>query len=183
MSIKWLALDHKRHVGKLTLIQHTVNADPEAVLLLHGVAFLDWRAEVGARIGIKYVDILKVVLAITATNDVKFAVDERHGMAGSRIWVRIVFSVEDVVAVLPGGRFWVESVQIIEAVCVRTAASEQVELVIDVAQFHACARCRALAHDFHLRPGEGRYLKHKQIIQSLRAVPAAKYVQLVFDYT
>ena len=72
-------------------------------------------------------------MAITATDDVKFAVHERHGMACARIRVRIVFGVEDVVAVFPGGRFWVESVQIVEAVCVRSAATEQVELVIDVA--------------------------------------------------
>ena len=58
MPIKRLALDHERHVGKLALIQHAVDADPEPVLLLHGVAFLDWRAEVGARIRIKNVDIL-----------------------------------------------------------------------------------------------------------------------------
>ena len=104
-------------------------------------------------------------------------------MSSARVWIRIIFCVKDIVAMLPRRRFRIKCIQIIETVCMRSTTSEKIKLIADIAKLHAGSGCWTFADYFDLRPSEGWYLKYKQIIQSLRSVPSAKNVKLVLDYT
>lgn len=162
MPIKRLTFNHKSHIGKLSLIQHAVYTGPQSILLLCLImGFLDSACEIRTWIGIKNIHILQIILPITTPNNVQFTINKCHRVSGSSIWIRIVFGIQDVVAMFPWRRFWIKCIQIIETVGVRSTPSKEIELIADIAKFHARSGCWALAYNFYLGPSEGRYLEYK----------------------
>ena len=104
MPVKWLSLNHECHIRKLALIQHAMDADPQAIFLLGiGIQFLDSCIEIRAGISIKNVNILEVILAVATTDNIQFTIDQRHRVACACIRIWIILGIKNVVAVLPGG--------------------------------------------------------------------------------
>jgi len=156
VPVKGLSLHHESHVGKLSLVQHAVDTGPQSAFLLGlKVGFLDSAREVGTWVGIENIHILQVILPVTPPNNVQFTINERHGMSSARVWIRIIFCVKDIVAMLPRRRFRIKCIQIIETVCMRSTTSEKVKLIADIAKLHAGSRCWTFADYFDLRPSEG----------------------------
>ena len=100
-------------------------------------------------------------MPVASTYDVELAVHESHGVTCSGLGVGILLWISEIVAVLPSGGNWVEGVEIVEAEGMRTAASKEEELVLNVTKFHACSWCWTLANDRNLRPDKVFETEHK----------------------
>jgi len=64
---------------------------------------------------------------------------------------------------------------------VGAATSEQEELVVNVAELHACSRRGRFSNDLNLRPYEHLEVENEKIIKSLGAIPPSENVEVVLD--
>jgi hypothetical protein len=83
----------------------------------------------------------------------------------------------------PGRGFGIKGVQIIETISMGTTATEEIELIAHIAKFHTCSWGWALSFNLNLRPSERRYLKYKEVVEPLGAVPATKNIQVILNNT
>lgn len=103
-----------------------------------------------AWICVKDVNVLQVILTVTASNNEEPAVHKSLRVTcssfGEAFWVRKIITLR------PSRGVRIIDKQVIEAVGMRTRASEQVKFIINIAQAHASPWRWALSLNKHLRP-------------------------------
>ena len=121
VAIERLVFHDKRHIRELWVVEH---AKQTLVKPFDGRAFTLFiliRRKDRTWVSVQYINILKVILAIAAADNVQFAVYKCHGMSGASIRVRTILGIHHIAFVVfyPCRSRRVKCVEIVEAVGVR----------------------------------------------------------------
>lgn len=144
MSVEGPPLDHKGHIRKLFVVE-LVRYSLEKLLFA-----VVCKVPLRARIRIQLEHVLEVVLAEAASDDVQLGSLEGHRVACSHL--RVLLNISKRVTVLPCRGVRIERVQVVEALCVGTGATKQIQLLLHIAQRHASTRRWTLSLNCHLTP-------------------------------
>jgi hypothetical protein len=135
--------------------------------------------ELRTGVRVENVDVLKVVLTVGASNDEETAVDYGFGVACTSLWLAL--RVGKVVTLLPPGGLWVENEEVIEAEGVRAGAAEEKQLILHIAETHACSGGRAVPLHKHLRPYHNVEVKQVEVIEALRPIPTSEDEEVLLN--
>ena len=182
MSVEFLTFNHKYDIRKFRLIKHRRKTWVKSNFYRLLIWILSWFGiKVWAWVGVKHVDVLEVILSIWPTNYVQFTIHKSHRMPSSSFWILRLFTVFEVVAVLPSRINWIKRVKIVKAKCVRTRATEEEKFIVDIAKLHSCSWCRWLSNNLHLAPDLFPEREDEEIVKSFGSIPASENVEIVLD--
>jgi hypothetical protein len=124
VRIEGFLVDEENDIRKFRVVQLVCHQELQLLLSISSCL----EVPRGARIRIQLVNILQVILSVAPTDDVKLSSNESHGVTSSHFW--LCLDVGKVVAVSPGLSLGVKSVQVVEALGMRSTTAKKIQFLL-----------------------------------------------------